>query len=221
MVNPAWREELRRELARRGLPPSYIERLVQELCDHFDDMEEEVGMEAGSSCSPDERMGQPTNLAAAAVAEYHKRAFSRKHPVVTFAVLPVLLLFGLWGTLVVAAYVVGAVAELDDSVSITLIDLLIANCCILIPIAVVALAFCRFARNNGLDRRWPMMTTGILAVIAASIWSNVITAGPKNEPTLGLMLGLPLVAQPILQAMLIFAIGGWYCWQGRRPQTVP
>jgi hypothetical protein len=47
MVGPAWREELKEELVRQGLPPAYIERLVQELCDHLDDvMEESMSMEA-------------------------------------------------------------------------------------------------------------------------------------------------------------------------------
>src|SRR5271166_5006038 len=97
MVSPAWREELNEELIRQGLPPSYIERLTQELSDHFNDvMEESMSMEAEQSSLVAERVGQPSSLAAAAVTEFHKRAYTRRHPIVTFAILPVLLMAALW-----------------------------------------------------------------------------------------------------------------------------
>jgi hypothetical protein len=211
MVNPAWRDALRQELARRGLPRSYVERLLTELCDHCADMEANMRMEAGTECSLAARMGRPAHLAAAAFEEYQKARFCRRHPVVTFALFPVLSLAAAWGMLLVAVYALTTSAELDESTSFTLADLLISNGCILIPIAAVALLFGRFARNQGVDQRWPLLSTGVLAVIASSMWSSVIFPGPQHEPMLGLMLGLPVRAQPILQALLILTIGVWTC----------
>jgi hypothetical protein len=232
MVSPPWHEKVRMELVRQGLPPSYIERLVQELRGHFDDlMEEERRMEAGKHAFPGaeqknwaERMGQPADVAAVAVAEYHRRAFSRKHPVVTFAVFPVLLVFGLWAGFLLSTYAIGEIAGQDDETPMTLASLCIKNyfthALILAPIAVVTFFFCRFARTNGLDGRWPMTTTAILAIIAGVIWSNIITPGPSHEPKLGLMIGLPFGVQSWLQSMLILAIGGFSRWLGHRPKIV-
>ena len=41
MAAPAWFDDLRRQLASRGLPPAYVERFVAELSDHLEDLKEE------------------------------------------------------------------------------------------------------------------------------------------------------------------------------------
>jgi hypothetical protein len=77
MVNPAWLEALREKLAHQGLPPQYIERLVQELRDHYTDLiDEGTSMEPEKISAADERMGHPTHLAEVAADEYRKRHFS-------------------------------------------------------------------------------------------------------------------------------------------------
>jgi hypothetical protein len=222
MVSPAWREELSRELLRQGLPPAYVERLVQELCDHLNDvMEESRSMEADRSSLAAERVGRPSNLAAAAVAEYRKRAFSRNHPVVMFAVLPILLLPVLWAGLFVAeALVCLGVGEMPTSYRGLRIISYGESGLLLVPAAASAVVFCRSARRNGMGWRWPLLTTGILAVFAGVFFCTVIPWGPNKEPRLGFCLGLPVTGQQLLQSVLIFAIGSWCCWRGSKTQIV-
>jgi hypothetical protein len=227
MVSPAWREELKEELVRQELPPSYIERLVQELSDHFNDvMEESMSMEAEKSSLATERVGQPSRLAAAAVTEYHKRAYTRKYPVVTFAILPVLLLAVLlavlWAGMGVAAYVADEVVGIGDLPTSHLYLRALSDGTtgvMLAPLVVIAMIFCRLARNNGPNWRWPMLTTGILAIIAGMFYNTVLSSGPSNEPILSLVVGLPLTVQQWLQSMLILVIGGWCCWRVRQAQA--
>ncbi len=73
MVNPAWLEEVREKLVRQGLPQQYIDRFVQELRDHYDDITEEgMSMEPEKTSAAEERMGQPAQLAQAAASEYRR-----------------------------------------------------------------------------------------------------------------------------------------------------
>lgn len=222
MVSPAWREELKEELVRQGLPPSYIERLVQELSDHFTDvMEESMSTEAEKSSLAAERLGHPSKLAAAAVTEYHKQAFSRKHPVVTFAIMPVLLTALLWAGLFVAGYVADEVGEISDLTTSQLSFRAlndVATGVMLAPLFVIALIFCRLARNSGVDWRWSLLSTGVLALISGMFYYTVLPFGPSNDPRPRpcLVVGLPLTVQQWLQSMLILAVGGWCCWRVRR-----
>lgn len=102
MVNPPWLEELREKLVGQGLPPLYIERLVQELSDHYDDiLQEGLSMEPERS-KADERMGQPSHLAQVAASEYSMHTplycHKQKTPFVWFyglCCLP-LVFIGLW-----------------------------------------------------------------------------------------------------------------------------
>ncbi len=218
MVNPAWREELKEQLVRQGLPPPYIERLVQELTDHFTDvLEEGTGMAA-------ERVGQPSKLAAAAGAEHHKGAFSRRHPVLVFAALPVLLLPLLW--VVFGAVVFVAVFALsggtDVSLSFSHLRLVshLTTAVLLVPPATLAVLVARFARRRRMGWRWPLVSTGLLAVLAGLVFSTVIPWGPGREPRLALCVGLPLTFQQLVQSVLILLLGGWCCWPKRRSGVV-
>jgi hypothetical protein len=222
MVSPAWREELKEELARQGLPPPYIERLVQELSDHFDDvLEESMSTEAERSSLAAERVGQPGKLAAVAVTEYHKRARTRVHPVVTFAILPVLLMAVMWAGLFVLAGVadgvVGTFLPTWDLSSRAFSNE--ATGVMLAPLAVIALIFCRLARKHGLDWRWPLLTTGVLAIIGGMFYNTVLPFGPGNDPIPCLVVGPPLTVQQWLQSILILAVGGWCCWRVRQARV--
>src|SRR5690349_4841587 len=97
MVNPSWLDEFVAQLKRQELPPRYVERLWRELSDHLHDIQgEKHGMDAGMVNSPNVRMGEPSDLARFIGSEFRKQSFSQKHPVVMFAVMPVLLLLGIW-----------------------------------------------------------------------------------------------------------------------------
>src|SRR5262245_59489694 len=97
MVNPSWLDEFLDQLKRQELPPPYVERLWRELSDHLHDIQEEKqGMDAEMVPNPSVRMGEPSDLAQVIGSEFRKLSFSQKHPIVMFAVMPVLLLLGIW-----------------------------------------------------------------------------------------------------------------------------
>src|SRR3954451_13056140 len=110
MVGPPWLEELREQVKHQGLPPQYVERLLQELSDHFQDIQgEEKGMDAEQVCIPDTRMGEPGDLARFIGSEYRRQHLGQKHPVVMFAVMPVLLLLAIWAGLMLLAFLIDGV----------------------------------------------------------------------------------------------------------------
>jgi hypothetical protein len=87
MDSQPWPEQLRCELSRQGLPPQYIDRLVEELADHvLDSQTEHASMEAQPAF---ERLGTTTHLAAAARREFDRHTFAGRHPVLTFVLGPI------------------------------------------------------------------------------------------------------------------------------------
>jgi hypothetical protein len=111
MENRPSHSELRSELARRGLPQAYVERLVAELDDHLSDLLEERNSSMGAArklqFDADEvlgdvssdasaiaaaRLGEPVQLAIFAAEQYQARSFWGRHPWLTFAALPLPLL---------------------------------------------------------------------------------------------------------------------------------
>src|SRR5262245_46923954 len=95
-------DELRSELRRQGLPHSYVERLLAELDDHYEDLVEERSTSMGAarklqseSISQEnlqERLGEPAQLALFAAEQYHARSFWGRHPVLTYLLAPLPLL---------------------------------------------------------------------------------------------------------------------------------
>jgi hypothetical protein len=79
MANQPWLDRARDRLVRQRLPPSYIQRFVEELTDHLNDFKEE-NMESDATS----RMGEPEQVADNAVAAYRRRSFLGRHPVAAF-----------------------------------------------------------------------------------------------------------------------------------------
>src|SRR5262249_53124449 len=106
MANHPSRDELRSELLRQKLPRAYIERLLSELDDHYQDLLEERSTSMGAarklkaeqSTQDDlqQRLGEPAQLALFAGEQYHARSFWGRHPIVTFVLGPLPLLVMCW-----------------------------------------------------------------------------------------------------------------------------
>src|SRR5262245_53962191 len=97
MVDAAWRKALQAELTRRQLPSSYIERLVQVLCDHHEDvLEESMSMDADQRARAGGQIGKPDELAGVAAIAYWQSHVSLGRGLVMYALLPVLLPIVLW-----------------------------------------------------------------------------------------------------------------------------
>jgi hypothetical protein len=211
MVNPPWLEELREQVKQQGLPPQYVDRLLQELSDHFHDVQEEKkGMGAGKVCTPSTRMGEPSDLAQLIGSEYRKQYFSQRHPVLMFALMPVLLLLGIWAGLMLLALIVGSVlGEAAESVVDSFTAQLIICGVIWLPVALTTVIFCRAARRRRVNWRWSLLTAAALAFFPGM----TVSVAPSTV-TVGFLPATTVAA--FIQFMLPLAIGGWYSWRGYR-----
>src|SRR5262245_40556290 len=101
MADLHWRDRLIVALRRQGLPTSYIDRLVEELSEHLTDLfTEEPSMDAQRDV--EDRLGTPEQLAAAAKAEFQRRTFAGRHPVLTFLAGPTAVMLGTLVAMVLA-----------------------------------------------------------------------------------------------------------------------
>jgi hypothetical protein len=233
MASPSWLEELGSHVERQGLPPHYVERLLQELSDHFEDVQEEkMRMDAEKVCTPAARMGDPGDLARFIGSEYRKQSFSQRHPVVTFGVMPVLLLLGtwagLWAGLLLLDCVLGGL--LGDSGALVANGPSVTNQLVIygeiwVPVALTTVIFCRAARRRRMSWRWPLLTAATLAVfpgmmLGQTTLSSLGQAADGNFLDSVLVIGVPpaITAALLLQSLLPLAIGGWYAWRGYRLQ---
>lgn len=162
MANRRWLEELREQFSHHALPPSYIERLVEELSDHFNDiMEESMGKEAEDARGAADRLGVPSDLARAAAAGYLKRSFCLKHPLLTFIVLPVPLLVILSCVSLLVGFGIGRAVGLLPGESRTAIT---AFLMCWTPLFISAVIFCRMVQLSGQRWQWALCACSVLTV---------------------------------------------------------
>lgn len=102
-----WLDEVARQLRSTGTSCGYQQRLLEELRDHLHEMHFEEGSHLMSADTFDQqpleaRLGSPSEIATAAETHAGRGRFARRHPVVTFLVLPLPVLLLLW-----VAYTIG------------------------------------------------------------------------------------------------------------------
>jgi hypothetical protein len=78
-------EFLARQMVARGLPARYVERLVRELCEHWEDAlaeELEAGLPlAEARDRATRRVGEPGEIGEAAIEQFRRRTFFGRHPI--------------------------------------------------------------------------------------------------------------------------------------------
>jgi len=232
MDSRLWRDTLKGDLRRQGLPAAYIDRLIEELADHTIDLQtEDTSMEAQQAY---ERLGTTEQLAAAANQEFRRRTFASRYPVLTFVLGPVafvpaifimmlLLAFGI-------AWIIGSTLELVAGDKLSQIpeqanvqlEFWILWCfngyARFIPFALASWIFCRWGQRTSM-RRWALVACGIVAVMAGIVFTKT-TPATGNSPGL-YMLGLtfnPNLRQ-LIQILVPLAVGGWFLL--RVPQSSP
>ncbi len=186
MDNPPWLDRVRKQLARHDLPPSYVQRFVEELGDHLKDLEEE-GMEADASS----RLGEPEQVTNAAVAAYRRRSFLGRHPLAVFLVfaispvVPQYFLFLIGATVLIAFR---TDHTLDWYENRWILSLMIAVCS-----TFLSMVYGELAMRLGIGRKWTLASCAVLGV-------------------LGMLLefGLRLPVMALGQFAAPLAVGWWF-----------
>jgi hypothetical protein len=215
-----WFEDLHRRLIRHDLPRSYVQRFMEEVTDHLEDLKEKT---MGSEAEAYARLGQSEQVAEAAVAAYRRRSFLGRHPVaalLVFAVSPVISLgvltsltfVGLMALAVTAERLglidcngimrLGATARATLTYALTL-------AAIMVPSMILSFLYCGLARRTVVGRKWMVLPSGVLAVTAAAVYCQVTLSDMPGDGSIFIGLG----ARGMMQAVQFFvppACGWWF-----------
>ena len=183
MTAQSWLDEVQRQLAERGLPPSYIRRFMDELTDHLEDLKKET-MRRDKTEDQLSQLGKPEDIAIAAAKAYRETLFFGRHPVIKFSVFAVspapIMLFTLvillyafkWFFIIgeksgYYAYVTNCLANLDPSVLHWGTLLMVLT----LPMTLLTLLYCgwvkryyRWAKRSQIGKRWIWISSAMLAI---------------------------------------------------------
>jgi hypothetical protein len=196
MNEPSWLENVRESLARKALPPSYVRRILEELADHVEDLQEDA---MGGELDIPGRLGKPEDVAAAASASYRPRGLLRSHsvaPGVVFGLSPLLLLpVAFVAAWTFTAWVLARVVERTEWIDERLDSLrhggagveFFLSCfmsvvTIAIPIVLVSAFYRWLARRSGVASAWGNACAVVLAVVAsAPAWVATLSPIPGES----------------------------------------
>jgi hypothetical protein len=226
MDNRLWFDNLRKQLIRYDLPRSYIQRFMEEVTDHLEDLKEET---MGSETDAYARLGESERVAGAAVVAYRQRSFFGRHPALTllvFAIAPVVLLsvlmvVGLFA-LVQTAVWLGLIG--DDGLHIgttskAMLPYALSLAVVIIPSMILSILYCGLARRTVVGRIWKIVPFGVLAFVGAACYCQVTFTGTGHG---SILLGFGLGACSVMQIVQFFVPLVFGCcvirWQRNRRQ---
>jgi hypothetical protein len=227
MASLPWFDEVAERLTACRLPQEYVQRIVRELADHFEDLTEEtMGMEAEAFS----RLGEPQHVAAAAVEAYRRRNLLARHPalkLLVFAVSPILslIVFAIAGLFVLSAvarglgYVDSTGTHVGDVVK-AILPYLLTALTIVIPAAVLTALYFVLARRLGIGRRWTLVSCLVLSMLAGLAMCDVTLSELPGQSRLTYGLGVGFGGADLLrmcQALAPLALGLWLL-RRNRPQ---
>jgi hypothetical protein len=229
MANRPWLEEVRKRLVRHGLPPAYVQRFVAELADHFHDLKEETMSSEADVCS---RLGEPEQVADAALVAYRRRSFLGRHPIaasLVFVVSPVaslLLLFALCSlglalfiqypylTLCVRLGLVDSSWKeipgipTAEAIAVGMLGYVVLLVAVVAPCTVVATLYCNLAMRLCMGGRWMVASCAVLAAVALVPGYYVRFADLSGHVTWPNFLMAHL--QQLAQVLMPLVIAWWF-----------
>jgi hypothetical protein len=236
MANQPWLEQVRRQLAENHLPPAYIRRFMEELADHCQDITEETMSTESDALS---RLGEPNHVAEAAIYGFRRRTFLGRHPTAALLVFGITPLASLFGLFVLAfACLLGAfwayeqlglnlnVKRFDPAAS-TVLPYVLSLLMVVVPSSLAALFYCRLINRLGISRRWMILSSVVLAIVAIMpVWTVTLSDQP-GQSALRCGIGSPQdIGRTILWYFSSFRqwlqflpplfIGLWFLRQNRR-----
>jgi hypothetical protein len=239
MANLHWIDEVRRHHAKHALPYAYIQRFVEELTDHSQDiMEEDMSTEANVYS----RLGEPEQVADAAVTAYQRRSFLGRHlsaALLIFAISPIVSLLMLSVLVCVAMRLIGATAELFGLISnealstqpgpiaLAITGYVFSLTTIVIPAIFASILYCRLAKRLGMGRKWMFVSCAVLAIVAMLpcwiVHAKIIDVTGHYAVQCCLWIPgfcgwIPQTTVPQLVQLLIPLAIGWWFMQRTRDQ---
>ncbi len=224
MESKPWLSRVRQRLVRQLLPPSYVQRFMEELSDHVADLKEE-NMEAVS------RLGDPEQVADNAVAAYRRRSFLGRHPAAAFMVFGVSPVLSFLTVFTLA----GGVFELccEQVWGDNLADLkqyepwaslalpyFMSLLTVVIPCILASILYCHLARWLGIGKKWMLLSCAMLAVLGSmshcfanlspSPGHHALLWGGGIPITIGQLASVFCRPRQLLQFLIPLAIGWWF-----------
>jgi uncharacterized membrane protein len=222
MANQPWFDEVQKRLAKNDLPPSYIRRFMDELADHFQDLTEETMSTETNILS---RLGEPNQVADAAIQTYRLRTFFGRHPFAkfwVFAVSPVAAMFLVFVLLflgVLAFYAICGINGVKNcavGIDPTALAWAMSILTTILPAALLTILYCRWAKRFGIGQRWMLVSSGVLAVIAMLSYQSVTLSDVPGQSQLTLGFSLPPGFMQCIQLIVPLAIGFWFVRRTRK-----
>jgi hypothetical protein len=180
-------EQLRHRLVDLGCPIVHVQRLVQEVADHREDLKQAAVLEglpeSTAETRADTQLGDPLDLAEHLMVALRRSSWWGRHFIIGFCLLPLLAVPVLWGLLLfldvslefalgygwdskklhVAADNPGAFHHLVIAV----------HCADFVAIALVTLLFYWLARRSAVGFRWMMTAGAICSLYALFSWVQI------------------------------------------------
>ncbi len=226
MESQPWLNRVRQRLAKHVLPPSYVQRFIEELSDHLDDLKAE-GMDQNSSS----RLGEPEQVADTAVAAYRRRSFLGRHPTaafLVFAISPVMSFICLFLLACAALVLLEVVGERMGILSYVVTPVLPVSryvfsvLTIIISATLVSILYCWIAKRWSVGKAWILASCVVLAGAAdLSPWvvhPRLDSSGHYVVPVTLMIPGrcgsygwdLAITIVQLVQFLVPLAIGWWF-----------
>ena len=174
-------EQLRHELRKQGCPPASMQRMVQEVADHGEDLRQAALAEGLSTAEAEARahdqLGEPVVLAERLMTALRQSFWCGRHPVISFCLLPLLLppviftlsiLLGFWLELAIGYggsldKVRGIIDRQPEKLYEFVLAVHTAN---YVAIALVTIVFCWLARRSAQGFKWMLIACAICSLHA-------------------------------------------------------
>jgi hypothetical protein len=230
MDSQRWLEAVRTELSARRLPRRYVTRLMRELSDHIHDgMENPMSTEARALSNPIDRLGRPHDVAATAAEQFRRRRFAARHPFLTFAIGPLLLLPVISIAFIAPPlWTVGMLLEWLEVSETTSMGPVIASglewfiaASLTSAAALLVIAFAGLGRRTAVHWRWPLIAGIVLATIAGAVYSEAEANTVDHHGLLMIGMAYPIRFPTIhqwIQFIVPLGAAGWMTWRQRRSE---
>jgi hypothetical protein len=206
--------DVRTGLLQEGLPLAYVERAIQELVDHAEDIEMESIPDdippSDRTATLEARLGSSQELVSHLAHTYRTHTFAGRHSLTWSMVIPILAIgFSILGLCLIGITSMYIVYEVlgynvtDIRANIT-IGYLIHGSFSILPV-LVAIVIGRQSINSGLKSRWLWLSCTLLAVLFSLMFillrfpqagpgSGYFSIGFQTHPNIMILIQILLVA---------------------------